>query len=348
MSVILVYRFIYFKGGNTLSKIKISLLAFVFVLLATVPGFSGGSFRVPVSDTSDQILFGFFDLRERETFIQVTNVDTVPAGNNVHIQIYDVSNNCNENNFFDLYTVNDTHVYNLRDIKTNDGNDSGVVLPDGAYGVFVAYGADKVLIGNLRILDNNGYEYRTNLQGTKREGDADLFDEFATFNFNTKGEVTLSDIVLISLDENETTQDAEIADILDQWTSVDVNIFDINENPFSCRKVIFSCINQDSPLYETLLEEVANSTSGGCVGGDCAASVADIEYGINNAIPHSKGGELLCPGNNITEGFVRLEQIGNGSAENDAVVFVGLNNGNGRGSMDSFLNANSEVPKPQG
>jgi len=107
-----------------------------------------------------------------------------------------------------------------------------------------------------------------------------------------------------------------------------------------------ACINQDSPLYETLLEEAANSGDN-CSGGQCAASVADIEYGINNAIPHSKGGELLCPGNNISEGFVRLEQIGDGpGTEHNLVVFVGLNNGNGKGSMDSFFTANSEIPPP--
>jgi len=338
-----------------LSKIKIILFVFSFVFLSAVPSFSGSSFHVVVSDTSDSVLFGFFDLRERETFIQVTNVDTFTAGHNVHIQIYDVSNNCNENNFFDLYTVNDTHVYNLRDIKTNDGNDSGVVLPDGAYGVFVAYGVqtpqDQVLIGNLRIMDNNGYEYRTNLQGTDRDqsiAHQDL-DDFATFNFSPKGGVTLSDIVLITIDENSFAQDADLTDILERWTTVDVNIFDTNENPFSCRKVIMACINQDSPLYEALLEAAANRTVGGCSGGNCAASVADIEYGINEAIPHSKGGELLCPGNNITEGFVRLTHIGKGEGsgtKDEVVVFVGLNNGNGRGSMDSFFNANSKIPNP--
>jgi len=333
-----------------LSKIKIILFVLSFVFLSTVPGFSGTSFDVVNTDSSDQTLFGFFDLRERETFIQITNVDMDPAGNIVHIQIYDVSNNCNENNFFDLYTPNDTHIYNLRDIKTNDGNDSGVVLPDGAYGVFVAYGADnpqQELIGNLRILDNHGYEYRNNLQGTDRNRGDSTFEEFATFNFSPKGGVTLSDVVFITIDENDSTQDADIANILDRWTTVDVNIFDTNENAFSCRKVIMACINQDSPLYEALLEEAANNTGGGCSGGACAASVADIEYGINEAIPHSKGGELLCPGNNISEGFVRLERIGDGSGTNDeAVVFVGLNNGNGRGSMDSFFNDNSETPEP--
>ena len=39
--------------------------------------------------------------------------------------------------FFDVYTPNDTHVYNMREILTNDGNPSGVVLPENAYG-FVA------------------------------------------------------------------------------------------------------------------------------------------------------------------------------------------------------------------
>jgi len=259
-----------------LSKIKIILFVFSFVFLSAVQGFSGSSFDAVNTDTSDQTLFGFFDLRERETFIQVTNVDTSPAGNIVHIQIYDVSNNCNENNFFDLYTPNDTHIYNLRDIKTNDGNDSGVVLPDGAYGVFVAYGADnpqQELIGNLRILDNHGYEYRNNLQGTDRNRGNSTFEEFATFNFSPKGGVTLSDVVLIAIEEKDSTQDADLANILDRWVTVDVNIFDINENAFSCRKVIMACINQDSPLYETLLEEAANNTSGGCSGGNCAAPI---------------------------------------------------------------------------
>jgi len=287
---------------------------------------------------------GFFDLRDRETFMQITNVDLDPTNHNIHIQIFDVSNNCNENNFFDLYTPNDTHVYNLRDILTNDGNDSGVVLPDGAYGIFVAFGdadSNRRIIGNLRILDENGYEYRTNLNGTKPDFDlqGDL-DEFATFNFNTEGGVTLSDVILISVHEDTraSEQQAQLADILNVWNTYDVDIFDLNENAFSCRKVISSCINQDSPLYEALLEEAANRSGGGCSNGSCAASVADIEYGINEAIPHSKGGELLCPGNNISEGFVRLEDMGRGNiASRESVVYVGLNNGNGRGSMDVFF-----------
>jgi len=326
----------------------ILFFALVLCLLPIKNSYSGASFDIIVTDNANKSLVGFFDLRERETFIQITNQD--PDNNNVHILIFDVSNNCNENNFFDAYTVNDTNVYNLRDIQTNDGNDSGVILPDDAYGVFIAF-SQKKLIGNLRILDSNGYEYRTNLLGARDQSAGGFLEEFATFNFNTLGGITLSDIVLISMDDDlniDGINETELADILDVWSTVDVTIYDLNENAFSCRKVIYACVNKDSPLYEALLEEAANETAHGCGGGDCAASVADIEYGINEAIPHSKGGELLCPGNNITEGFVRLERMGRGSdAEDDGLVFVGLNNGNGRGSIDVFFNQNNKIPVPE-
>ena len=122
------------------------------------------------------VLVYFFDLRDRETFIQYTYPDRLNRGDvaTAHVQIFNVADNCNENDFFDVYTINDTHSYNMRDIVTNDGNPSGVVLPDGAYGI-VAISSQLVTaipnnsgfsgaFGNVRILDNNGYEYRSNAQ----------------------------------------------------------------------------------------------------------------------------------------------------------------------------------------
>jgi len=58
------------------------------------------------------------------------------------------------------------------------------------------------------VLDNNGYEYRTNLQGEDEDRsfpcESGLADNFATFNFNTKSGVTLSDIIVIPFhDEGE-------------------------------------------------------------------------------------------------------------------------------------------------
>jgi len=287
-------------------------------------------------------MFYFFDLRERETFIQLTYNDSQSTGlpARAHIQIFDVSNNCNENDFFDDYTLNDTHVYNMRDIQRNDGNSSGVVLPDGSYGIVAVTifggvgGAPTAFanaIGNLRILDNNGYEYRTNAQ--KIFTSADSEGRFAySFNFNQQAGISFSDIVGVTLDFEQGVPfifEWLASNPLGAYNSFDVDIIDNNEVPFSCRDVIFSCINEDNPRLEELLEFAGT------------ASVANFEYGINNAIPHSKGGELLCPGNIISEGHVilrpELQPFAEGTLFPFFFGFVGLNNGNGRGSMDSLM-----------
>jgi len=306
--------------------IRLLTLVFAFTALTAVNVYAG----LPVieTDAEDAQLVGFFDLRERETFIQVTNSILVDADPTVlHVQIFNVGNLCNENNFFDAYTPNDTHVYNLRDIVTNDGNPAGVVLPDDAYGIVVITSNEgdvsvntPNIIGNVRIEDNNGYEYRTNLNGVSMQR-YDSDDDIYSFNYNTQGGITLSDVVGIMLDDVQTSEVAAASP--DIWASFDINIYDLNEVPFSCRNVIFACTDQENPLLETILE---NS-------GD--ASVASFEYGINEAIPSSKGAPLLCPNNVISEGLVELINISyNSSGIHAFALFVGLNNGNGRGSMD--------------
>ena len=155
----------------------LKLFVFTILLLLPVQAYSG-HYQIPDTDAGAWSQYSFFDLRDRETFVQITN--TSSDTRNLHVQIFNVADNCNENDFFDSYTPNDTHVYNMRDIQTNDTNPSGVVLPDNAYGfvIIIAVGpdgngldanADEVLIGNFRILDNNGYEYRTNSIGQNDE-----------------------------------------------------------------------------------------------------------------------------------------------------------------------------------
>jgi len=302
----------------------IKTLSVLLIALFIYTPISYGGFDVPSTDSGNAILLiSFFDLRDRESFIQLTNLD--PVNGTVHVQIWDVSNNCNENNFFDTYTPNDTHVYNMRDILTNDGNPSGVVLPDGAYG-FVTIFDDSIIpcsyIGNLRVLDVNGYEYRTNLVNPGGGFGWGIIGDSLTFNYNTEGNVTLSDIVGIPY----VVEDGEIAaaDITNIFFPFDIDIYNLNEVPFSCRNIIFACTDQDNPLNEALLEQAG------------VASVASFEYGINNAIPHSKGGELLCPGNIISDGFVTMSLISAEFRAFNFIGFVGLNNGNSRGSMDSF------------
>ncbi len=119
------------------------------------------------------------------------------------------------------------------------------------------------------------------------------------------------------------------ADILSSYLLVDVDIFALNENIFSCRNVIFACADEDNPSLEEQLADVKD------------ASVARFEYGINEVIQHSKGGEFLCPGNNIGEGMVRLRALETGdNTDSGFGIYVGLNNGNGRGSMDSHWSSN--------
>ena len=300
-------------------SINLLLLALIFSIVSCESFYE--------TDSQSYQLVSFFDLRDRESFVQLTNTET--GDRRIHVQIFNVDDNCNENNFFDNFTGNDTHVYNIRDIKTNDGNPSGVVLPANAYGMVVitvvdAAGSsliDRVMIGNFRVIDNSGYEYRTNLFGLSSFVPDTLPGSEFTFNFNKQGGVILSDIIGVTLGCigcGEVTA----ADIIDINTLLDVEILDLNENVFSCRNVIFACTDQDNPRLEELLEDVGG------------ASVASFEYGINNAIPHSKGGELLCPGNNIQEGIVQLDFLSTGAS--GGKIFVGLNNGNGRGSMDSY------------
>jgi len=304
-------------------KIKTALFSMFFVLAFTVLTAVNVNAGIYVSETDsvDYVLVGAFDLRDRETFIQVTN--TSGPATPVHIQFFNVGDNCNENNFFDFYTQNDTHIYNVRDIVTNDGNPSGVVLPSDAYGIFVAFFQTKTSLGfgNIRIIDNNGYEYRTNLNAIGIEEIGAPLDHY-TFNFNTESGVILSDLFGISLDFGNGPE-MEAANIIDVWVSFDIDLYDLNEVPFSCRNVIFACTDQNNPLLEELLE----------YSGD--ASVASFEYGINEAIPSSKGAPLLCPSNVISEGFVRMDMLDYESDDN-FILFVGLNNGNGRGSMDSL------------
>jgi len=57
--------------------------------------------------------------------------------------------------------------------------------------------------------------------------------------------------------------------------------------------------------------------------------------------PTAGGSELLCPGNITSEGFVKMRletrtRDREGGDDIDFIGYIGLNNGNGRGSFDSF------------
>jgi len=322
--------------------IFILFFALSFSLISTVDVYSGHT-DISETDSGAMQLYSVFDLRDRESYMQVTNTDSSDI--TVHVQIFNVDLDCNENNFYDTLTPNDTHVYNMADIQTNNGNPSGVVLPDDAYGgVVITYvlgvgmnsvadtPANRDLIGNFRIIDDKGYEYRTNMAGfTDVSGCGGSVAAIWTFNFNVNSGITLSDIFLLTYNGDGGNN----LEVTDDWILFDVDILDLNENVFSCRNVIFACMDEDNPRLEELLEEVESKSSG-------SASIARFEYGINEALPSSKNAPLLCPGNTINEGFVRLDHLGNDGRT--TYLFVGLNNDNGRGSMDALWFDNCATP----
>lgn len=85
---------------------------------------------------------------------------------------------------------------------------------------------------------------------------------------------------------------------------MDVDIYDLNEVPLSCRDVAFACVQPDSPFVDEIL--AYDGGNGGELVGTNGSNIASFEYGINESIPHSRNGELLCPGNVIGDGFVGL------------------------------------------
>ena len=324
-----------------------------------IPGAASPFYFLDNTDTSSSGNFSIFDLRNRESYIQLTNVEQ-SENITLHVKIFNVNDNCNENNFFDVYTPNDTHIYNMRDIITNDGNPSGVTLPNDAYGVVivtVVIGNGPIMIdeifpqiiGNFRIIDDSGYEYRTNSAGLLNGIFIVIIDpEFrstATFNFNKEKGVILSDIIGIPVaftgDDDDDLIGGEffnfdISNPLDAFSAFDVDIINNNEVVFSCRDVIYACVDEDNPLLDELLQQVGDDDDDGAPSQNSSANVARFEYGINEAIPNSKGGELLCPGNNIPEGIVKLRTEASGNNTFLFAGYIGLNNGNGRGSMDSL------------
>jgi len=298
------------------SILFVLLLALTLSFISYNNSYAGGSASIlPLSetDTNNYQLYSFYDLRDRESFVQVTSPDS-PA--TLHVQVFDVGNLCNENNFFDTYTTADTHVYNLRDILTNDGDPSGFVLPDGAYGfvvITVVLGEGQPantggnIIGNFRVIDNSGYEYRTNSQGPS------LIQQIAngqnyTFNFNTLGGVNASDVIGI------TVNDINSGEVTASGSSLtfDTTLFNNSEVEFSCSDTNFSC------------------------------TADTFEYGINDAIPNSRDGSVVCGSNVISEGLVSLNRLSESNIDAFA-GYVGLNNGNGRGSMDSFHQDRGEL-----
>lgn len=364
-----------------------------------VAGFFGSTFPATTDSASNQLI-SYYDLRSRDSYVQVSNISNETVA--IHVQIF--QNNvpgCPELNFYDTLTGNDTHIYNLRDLQGN-ANPVNISLADDSNGFMVithvesaSQGSPSVLssdlIGNFRIVDNTGYEYRSNSAGFPSA----IFERFAelfqlaiasegmepptdqevrtfflelialiqraqpryTFNFNEIGGVNQSDIVGIGianagaifdfediLNEEEEIGSIGFPSVINIPANFVANVYNEAENPTSCDDVIFAC---------------GGDTEAPFLGGGPVLGEGDfLNQGINDVFPSTNGDQLICPGNNNPNGFVEL--LGTspspllfvGGPEEELLEelgfslftgFVGLNNGNGRGSMDSMVGNNSTI-----
>ena len=268
----------------------------------------------------------YFDLRDRETMVQVTNTSSdIPA--TIHVQIFADAFNCGDRDFFDNLTPNQTHVYDISNLVRATGVPVNFQIPDGSHGFVIISSGDgtdtqQLIISNFRIIDDSGYEYRVNSAGTNElsiDGTYNLVGRF-TDNWGAR----LSDIVGVTAffegDADGGTRDYSV-----QITAPhQLSMFDDEENSLSCAQAMFGCDERpgdnDFPFAD----------------GDEAEFRSDlINQGINEVFTNSRDGGVLCAGDFNTDGYISLTPPDDGFGF-DFVGYIGLNDGAGRGSMDRF------------
>lgn len=356
---------------DSISKIKYFLvLAFLLVVpVQAMAQFGSGQQLIDQTDTGVDRLIYYWDTRDRDTFMQLTNTSTDSVC--VHVQIFNVDSGvltCEEVDFDDCYTPNDTHVYDIENLASNcetDGLDTSPFSPFSTYCEdatdpdltnshgFMAIsripdtGVPGSLIGMFRVIDVAGYEYRTNAAG--EDLGADIAD-FNVLNFNDIDGTNLSDVIGISYISQAPDEVLAFPGLVAQFGSTggdppspsgQVHVFDEFEDGDSCSPALFACI---PGLFNR---------------------------GIDNSLPNSKGqvnricnestlgggntaGWLFLPFNgflceNILTGD--LEPCDNFQFDPFFVGYLGLNNGDGTGSMDSWLSVdlfqqNGMIPLP--
>jgi len=324
---------------DSLSKIKYLFVLAVLLVMPILPmqAMAGGGALIDITDVGAERLVNYWDTRTRDTFIQVTN--TSESTINIHVQIFDVASpfeECEPCDFPDVLTPHDTHVYDIEDIVRNIDGTPRCPIGEGTYGSMVislvpsASSPDYPLIGMFRIIDELGYEYRTNAagkevdtMGSRDNGESGIHE---LVNFSEANGHNLSDLVGITYIETSpsnvvskgvTAHFGGLGDLVEE-----IMIYDENEGPTSCGQTEFTC------------------------------AVGQMDKAIDNSLPNSKGeNNRICNANTLdfnTAGWVDMPfnffsctaQAGGvlGVCFNPPffVGFLGLNNGDGTGSMDSW------------
>ncbi len=296
------------------SKVKhiLVLVCLIVFPIKADAGTLGPSLPNPDTDDASFQLFFYWDLRNRESFFQVFNKSSSPI--TVHIELFNAADEeCPKVEFYDVFTPFDTNIYDVSELQ------------DGGFGFAVATVVSEeggpsvvnpVLIGSFRVIDDEGYEYRSNPAGFPG---ANAFTTSAfAFNFNDVDGTAFSDVVGIAVTDagvgfDKVSASPAIVAVFDE-----VIIFDDIENPNNCPPVAFVC--GSASLEETTL---------------------GFNLGIHDVIVNSKGGDVICPLIEHERGFARLGATSNSPPDGFELAdffvgFIGLNNGDDTGSMDVF------------
>ena len=281
------------------------------------------------SDAGADRLVYYFDNRERKSYVQLANLSDSPV--DVHVQVWMVNSTvaiCEEIDFYDTYSGLDVHTYDMLNIIRNDG--PPLMWPplylSGIYGFVVvsrSTGPSNSLVGVMKIIDDAGYEYRTNAIAPESVSTAS--NMFGNINFNNINGNKFSDLIGFTYTEiSPDTVKASPGVVSLFGDPIDaILIFNEHEVFFSCSPVIFSC------------------------------SDSSTNFGIDNSLPNSKGANRVCltsiigAGNDSghlqmpLSGFVCTDPSVGDDDDNclhdtHFAGFIGLNNGDGSGSFDSW------------
>ena len=310
-----------------LNALKLLLLIAVALGLQTSASFSGSTGFYAENPGFASV--SYFDLANGNTFVQVTNIDSVDPIF-IHVQIFADLNDCVDRDFTDSLTPNETHVYDISNLQSANGKPINFAIPAGSHGFVVISAGDgefetSSIISNFRIVRNEGYEYRVNSAIANF-----LFPQISyVARFTDNWGANQADIVgvrVVQDPQNQGTQPDGTFDLSVQITDPhELFVFDDEETGTSCGEAIFGCDERpgddDNPPDDD----------------DLVAFTPDfINQGINDVFPNTRGGGVLCSGDFNADGFLRLTIGSNAIQGQDVIGFVGLNDGDSRGSMDRF------------
>ena len=168
---------------------------------------------------------------------------------------------------------------------------------------------ENSIIGNFRIIDAVGYEYRVN---SAARLNSETFDpHFGRFSDDWGS--NLADVVGVRVRAENILPDGTFDLTVDRRT-FSLNVYDDEETPISCGEVTLGC------------DEFADVPDTG----------EFINLGINDVFPNSRGADVLCSGDFNTDGYFELTVTNAAEVSSISAGFVGLNDGNSIGSMVRF------------